>query len=427
MVLNYIFVAFFLIAFVIGLFKLLVLGDVEVFPAMMNSTFDSSKTAFEISLGLTGVLSLWLGIMKIGERGGVVNFIARLLSPIFSKLFPDIPKGHPVTGSIFMNIAANMLGLDNAATPLGLKAMEQMQEINKQKNETLKAQNPSVDVERLNATATNPMIMFLVLNTSGLTLIPVSIMVYRAQMGAAQPTDIFIPILIATFFATLAGIIFTCLYQRINMFNRTILLTLGGMCAAVGAIIWGFSQLDKETMDSVSTTTANILLMTIITGFIVAAVRKKENVYDAFIEGAKEGFQTAVRIIPYLVAILVGIGVFRASGAMDALTNGIAWCVSACGLNADFVAALPTALMKPLSGSGARGMMVDAMTTYGADSFVGRLACIFQGSTDTTFYILAVYFGSVSIRHTRHAVACGLLADLAGIISAIAIAYLFFG
>ena len=427
MVLNYIFVAFFLIAFVIGLFKLVVLGDVEVFPAMMNSTFDSSKTAFEISLGLTGVLSLWLGIMKIGERGGVVNFIARLLSPIFSKLFPDIPKGHPVTGSIFMNIAANMLGLDNAATPLGLKAMEQMQEINKQKNEALKAQNPSVDVERLNATATNPMIMFLVLNTSGLTLIPVSIMVYRAQMGAAQPTDIFIPILIATFFATLAGIIFTCLYQRINMFNRTILLTLGGMCAAVGAIIWGFSQLDKETMDSVSTTTANILLMTIITGFIVAAVRKKENVYDAFIEGAKEGFQTAVRIIPYLVAILVGIGVFRASGAMDALTDGIAWCVSACGLNADFVAALPTALMKPLSGSGARGMMVDAMTTYGADSFVGRLACIFQGSTDTTFYILAVYFGSVSIRHTRHAVACGLLADLAGIISAIAIAYLFFG
>ena len=434
MVLNYIFVAFFLIAFVIALFKLIVLGDVEVFPAMMNSTFDSSKTAFEISLGLTGVLSLWLGIMKIGERGGVVNLIARLLSPVFSKLFPDIPKGHPVTGSIFMNIAANMLGLDNAATPLGLKAMEQMQEINKQNIEKEQAEaerqghplSPSAIAKKLE-TATNPMIMFLVLNTSGLTIIPVSIMVYRAQMGAVQPTDIFIPILIATFFATLAGIIFTCLYQRINMFNRTILLTLGGMCAAVGAIIWGFSQLDKETMDSVSTTTANILLMTIITGFIVAAVRKKENVYDAFIEGAKEGFQTAVRIIPYLVAILVGIGVFRASGAMDALTNGIAWCVSACGFNSDFVAALPTALMKPLSGSGARGMMVDAMTTYGADSFVGRLACIFQGSTDTTFYILAVYFGSVSIRHTRHAVTCGLLADLAGIIAAIAVAYLFFG
>ena len=429
MVLNWIWVGFFIIAFVIALVKLVFLGDFEVFPAMMDSTFSSSKTAFEISLGLTGVLALWLGIMKIGEKGGVVNVLARLLSPVFVKLFPDIPKGHPVTGSIFMNIAANMLGLDNAATPLGLKAMEQLEEV---KNEELRVKKDKGEIsdseyEDLKVTASNPMIMFLVLNTSGLTLIPISIMVYRAQMGAAQPTDIFIPILIATFFATLAGIIFTCLYQRINMFNRTILLTLGGMCAAVGAIIWGFSQLDKETMDSVSTTTANILLMTIITGFIVAAVRKKENVYDAFIEGAKEGFQTAVRIIPYLVAILVGIGVFRASGAMDALTNGIAWCVSACGLNADFVAALPTALMKPLSGSGARGMMVDAMTTYGADSFVGRLACIFQGSTDTTFYILAVYFGSVSIRHTRHAVACGLLADLAGIISAIAIAYLFFG
>ena len=410
MVLNYIFVAFFLVAFVIAVFRLVVMGDTEVFPAMMNSTFDSSKTAFEISLGLTGVLSLWLGIMKIGEKGGVVNVIARLLSPIFTKLFPDIPKGHPATGSIFMNIAANMLGLDNAATPLGLKAMEQMQELNKQKD-----------------TASNPMIMFLVLNTSGLTLIPVSIMVYRAQMGAAQPTDIFIPILLATFFATLAGIIATCLYQRINLFNRTLLLTLGGMCAAVGAIIWGFSQMSKETMDAVSTSAANILLMTIIVGFIVAAVRKKVNVYDAFIEGAKEGFQTAVRIIPYLVAILVGIGVFRASGAMDSLIDGIRWGVMACGADADFVGALPTALMKPLSGSGARGMMVDAMTTYGADSFVGRLSCIFQGSTDTTFYILAVYFGSVGVRNTRHAVTCGLLADLAGIVSAIAVAYLFFG
>ena len=427
MVLNYIFVAFFVIAFVIGLFRIVVMGDAEVFPAMMNSTFDSSKTAFEISLGLTGVLSLWLGVMKIGEKGGVVDYIARLLSPIFTKLFPDIPKGHPVTGSIFMNIAANMLGLDNAATPLGLKAMEQMQELNEKKNEELRIKDSSTDVERLNATATNPMIMFLVLNTSGLTLIPVSIMVYRAQMGAAQPTDIFIPILLATFFATLAGIVFTCLYQRINMFNRTLLLTLGGMCAAVAGIIWGFSQMDKETMDMVSTSTANILLMTIIVGFIAAAVRKKVNVYDAFIEGAKEGFQTAVRIIPYLVAILVGIGVFRASGAMDALIDGIRWGVTACGIDAEWVGALPTALMKPLSGSGARGMMVDAMTTYGADSFIGRLSCIFQGSTDTTFYILAVYFGSVSIRHTRHAVACGLLADLAGIIAAIAIAYLFFG
>lgn len=410
MVLNYIFVAFFLVAFVVAVARMIIMGDMEVFPAMMNSTFDSSKTAFEISLGLTGVLSLWLGIMKIGEKGGVVNVIARLLSPVFSKLFPDIPKGHPVTGSIFMNIAANMLGLDNAATPLGLKAMEQMQELNTKKD-----------------TATNPMIMFLVLNTSGLTLIPVSILVYRAQMGAAQPTDVFIPILLATFFATLAGIIVTCLYQRINLFNRVLMLALGGMSLAVAGIIWGFSQMSKEMMDMVSTSVANILLLTIIVGFIVAGVRKKINVYEAFIEGAKDGFTTAVRIIPYLVAILVGIGVFRASGAMDALTDGIKWCVTVCGVNADFVDALPTALMKPLSGSGARGMMVDAMTTYGADSFVGRLSCIFQGSTDTTFYILAVYFGSVGIRNTRHAVTCGLLADLAGIISAIAICYMFFG
>lgn len=428
MVLNYIFIAFFLIAFAIGMFRLIVLGDVEVFPAMMTSTFDSSKTAFEISLGLTGVLSLWLGIMKIGEKGGVVNVIARLLSPVFTKLFPDIPKGHPVTGSIFMNIAANMLGLDNAATPLGLKAMEQMDEIKNAKltKEREAGTITAEEYEQRKVTASNPMIMFLVLNTSGLTLIPVSIMVYRAQMGAAQPTDVFIPILLATFFATLAGIIFTSIYQKINLFNRTMLLTLGGMCAVVGAIIWGFSQMDKETMDNVSTTSANVLLMTIITGFIVAGVKNKVNVYDAFIEGAKEGFNTAIRIIPYLVAILVGIGVFRASGAMDALIDGIKWGVEVCGMNADFVGALPTALMKPLSGSGARGMMVDAMTTYGADSFVGRLSCIFQGSTDTTFYILAVYFGSVGIKNTRHAVPCGLLADLAGIISAIAIAYLFF-
>ena len=392
---------------------------------MMNSTFESSKTAFEISLGLTGVLSLWLGIMKIGERGGVVNVIARLLTPIFSRLFPDIPKGHPVTGSIFMNIAANMLGLDNAATPLGLKAMEQMQQLNEERVSRL--QVSETEKSTLRSTATNPMIMFLVLNTSGLTIIPVSIMVYRAQLGAAQPTDIFIPILLATFVATLAGIIFTSLYQKINLLNRTILLTLGGLCAAMAAIIWGFSQMDKETMNVVSTSTANILLMTIIVGFIAAGVRKKVNVYEAFIEGAKDGFTTAVRIIPYLVAILVGIAVFRASGAMDALIDGVKWGVELCGMNADFVGALPTALMKPLSGSGARGMMVDAMTTYGADSFVGRLSCIFQGSTDTTFYILAVYFGSVGIRNTRHAVGCGLLADLFGILAAIAVAYFFFG
>ena len=409
MVLNYIWIAFFVIAFIIALVRLVIMGDFDVFPAMMNSTFESSKTAFEISLGLTGVLSLWLGIMKIGEKGGMVNALARLLSPVFCKLFPDIPKGHPVTGSIFMNIAANMLGLDNAATPLGLKAMEQLQQLNTKKD-----------------TATNPMIMFLVLNTSGLTLIPVSIMVYRAQLGAAQPTDIFIPILLATFFSTISGIIITSLYQRINLLNKVMILTVGGMCAVVAAIICGFGQLDKDQMNIVSTTVANILLMTIIVGFILAGVRKKVNVYDAFIEGAKEGFQTAVRIIPYLVAILVGIGVFRASGAMDMMINGIKWCVEACGGNTDFVGALPTALMKPLSGSGARGMMVDAMTTYGADSFVGRLSCIFQGSTDTTFYILAVYFGSVGIRYTKHAVACGLLADLAGVIAAIAICYMFF-
>lgn len=409
MVLNYIWIGFIIIAFVIALVKLIILGDVTVFPALIDSTFASSKTAFEISLGLTGVLSLWLGIMKIGERGGVVNVLARALSPVFTRLFPDIPKGHPVTGAIFMNIAANMLGLDNAATPLGLKAMEQLQTLNPNKE-----------------TATNPMIMFLVLNTSGLTLIPISIMVYRAQLGAAQPTDVFIPILLATFFSTVAGIIITSIYQRINLLNRTMLLTLGGMALVVGAIIWGFGQLDKDLMNIVSTSVANILLMTIIVAFVLAGMKHHINVYDAFVEGAKEGFTTAVRIIPYLVAILVAIGLFRASGAMDMLINGVATLVKALGGNSDFVGALPTALMKPLSGSGARGMMVDAMTTYGADSFVGRLSCIFQGSTDTTFYILAVYFGSVGIRNMRHAVPCGLLADFAGVIAAIGIAYLFF-
>lgn len=409
MVLNYIWIGFIIIAFVIALAKLVFLGDVTVFPALIDSTFASSKTAFEISLGLTGVLSLWLGIMKIGERGGVVNVLARVLSPVFTRLFPDIPKGHPVTGAIFMNIAANMLGLDNAATPLGLKAMEQLQTLNPNKE-----------------TATNPMIMFLVLNTSGLTLIPISIMVYRAQLGAAQPTDVFIPILLATFFSTVAGIIITSIYQRINLLNRTMLLTLGGMALVVGAIIWGFGQLDKDQMNIVSTSVANILLMTIIVAFVLAGMKHRINVYDAFVEGAKEGFTTAVRIIPYLVAILVAIGLFRASGAMDMLIDGVASLVKALGGNSDFVGALPTALMKPLSGSGARGMMVDAMTTYGADSFVGRLSCIFQGSTDTTFYILAVYFGSVGIRNMRHAVPCGLLADFAGVIAAIGIAYLFF-
>lgn len=410
MVLNYIWIAFFLIAFVVAAVRLVFMGDTGVFPAIINSTFDSAKTAFDISLGLTGVLSLWLGIMKIGELGGVINMFSRILSPLFSKLFPDIPKGHPVTGSIFMNLAANMLGLDNAATPLGLKAMEGLQELNTKKD-----------------TASNPMIMFLVLNTSGLTIIPISIMVYRAQLGAAQPTDVFVPILLATFFSTLAGIIAVSVYQKINLLNRTILLFLGGASLFIAGIIYFFTTLSREMIDIYSTTTANVFLFLIIIGFILAGIRKKVNVYDAFVDGAKEGFTTAVRIIPYLVAILVAIGVFRASGSMDYIINGVATLVGWCGIDSEFVAALPTAIMKPLSGSGARGLMVDAMTTYGADSFVGRMACIFQGSTDTTFYILAVYFGSVGISKTRHAVPCGLLADLAGIISAIFICYLFFG
>lgn len=409
MVLNYIWIAFFVLAFIVATIRLVFFGDAEVFPDIINSTFASSKSAFEISLGLTGVLALWMGIMRIGEQGGVIALFSRVLSPLFSKLFPDIPKGHPVTGSIFMNMAANMLGLDNAATPLGLKAMEGLQELNPKKD-----------------TATNPMIMFLVINTSGLTLIPISIMVYRAQLGAAQPTDVFVPILIATFISTLAGIIAVALYQRINLLNRTILLFLGGATLFIVGIIWFFSTLSQDQIDLYSTTFANVFLFVIIIGFIAAGIRKKVNVYDAFIEGAKEGFTTAVRIIPYLVAILVAIGVFRASGCMDYLTQGIASLVEMCGLNSDFVGALPTALMKPLSGSGARGLMVDAMSTYGADSFVGRLACIFQGSTDTTFYILAVYFGSVGVAKTRHAVPCGLLADLAGILAAIFVCYLFF-
>ncbi|SDL40960.1 Spore maturation protein SpmA [Segatella bryantii] len=408
MVLNYIWIAFFVIAFIFAIIGLL-MGDTTIFQKIVDSTFDSSKNAFEISLGLTGVLALWLGIMKIGEKAGVVNVLARILSPVFSKLFPDIPKNHPVMGSIFMNIASNMLGLDNAATPTGLKAMSQMQELNNQKD-----------------TATNPMIMFLVLNTSGLTIIPTTILAFRASYGAATPTDVFIPILLATAVATIAGIIITALWQKINILQPVLLATLGSIIAFVGIIIWAFGQMDKDTMGQVTSLASNLILLGIILSFILAGVWKKINVYDAFIEGAKEGFTTAVKIIPYLVAILVGIGVFRASGAMDMLINSIAWCIEQCGLNTDFVGALPTAFMKPLSGSGARGLMLEAMKNYGPDSFIGRLSCIFQGSTDTTFYILAVYFGSVNIKYTRHAVACGLLADLAGVIAAIFIAYLFF-
>ncbi|MBQ5730454.1 MAG: hypothetical protein IIV57_02420 [Bacteroidaceae bacterium] len=410
MVLNYIWIAFFIAAFVIALCRLLFMGDTEVFPAIVNSTFETSKTAFEISLGLTGVLSLWMGLMKIGEQGGLVNALARWLSPIFNRIFPDIPKGHPVTGTMFMNISANMLGLDNAATPMGLKAMQELQQLNTKKD-----------------TATNPMIMFLVLNTSGLTLIPMSVLLYRAQLGAAQPTDVFIPILLATTVSTIVGLLVTSIYQRINLFNRTMMLFLFGVALFLAAGTWGVASLSRVQVELFSTTLANVLLFTIIVLFIVSGMLRKVNVYEAFIEGAKEGFATAVRIIPYLVAILVAVGVFRASGGMDVLIGAVAWCVEACGGNSDFVGALPTALMKPLSGSGARGMMIDAMTTYGVDSFAGRLACLFQGATDTTFYIIAVYFGSVGIRKTRHAITCGLIADAAGIIAAIVIGYLFFG
>lgn len=409
MVLNYIWIGFFAIAFLIAVVQL-IMGNTDVFPAIMNSTFDSARTAFDISLGLTGVLSLWMGIMKIGERGGIIDRLARWLSPLMMRLFPEIPAGHPVFGHIFMNFGANMLGLDNAATPLGLKAMEGLQELNERKD-----------------TATNAMIMFLVLNTSGLCLIPVGVMVYRAQMGAAQPTDVFIPILIATTITTLAGMVITSLYQRINLFHRVILGTVLGLCLLVSAVIWVGTQVDRDTMNLWSTTVANVMLFTIIMAFILAGIRRKVNVYEAFVEGAKDGFTTAVRIIPYLVAMLVAIGVFRASGAMDFIIGGIGRSVEACGGNSDYVAALPTAIMRPLSGSGARGLMVDAMQTYGPDSFIGRLSCIFQGSTDTTFYILAVYFGSVGVRRTRYAATAGLLTDVCGVIAALVVGYIFFG
>ncbi len=408
MVLNYIWIFFFLIAFVFALFAWAT-GDTMIFQKIVDSTFDSSKTAFETSLGLTGVLALWLGIMKIGEKAGAVNVLARMLSPVFTRLFPDIPKNHPVMGSIFMNIASNMLGLDNAATPTGLKAMAQMQELNPKKD-----------------TATNPMIMFLVLNTSGLTIIPTTILAFRASYGAAQPTDVFIPILLATTVATLTGMIITALWQRINLFQPVLLAVLVGLCAFVAVVVWGFGQMDQATMAKVTGLVGPLILLAIIVAFILGGFIRKINVYDAFIEGAKEGFQTAVRIIPYLVAILVAVGVFRASGAMDVVIRGISRLFEMMGLDTGFVGALPTAFMKPLSGSGARGLMLEAMKSYGADSFVGRLSCIFQGSTDTTFYILAVYFGSVGVKYTRHAVACGLLADLAGVIAAIFIAYIFF-
>lgn len=410
MVLNYIWIAFLVIAFVSALIQLLFFGNPQTFSDVVNSTFDSAKSGFEISLGLTGVLSLWLGIMKIGEKGGVINFFSRLVAPFFSRIFPQVPRNHPAMGSMFMNISANMLGLDNAATPMGLKAMRELQEINPEKEK-----------------ASDPMIMFLVLNTSGLTLIPISVMVYRAQLGAINPADVFLPILLATFFSSLVGLISVAIYQKINLFNKVVMGTLGGMTAFIIGVIYLMSQLSREQIALYSNFSAAFILLSIIISFVLIAAIKKINVYEGFIEGAKEGFQVAIGIIPYLIAILVAIGMFRASGAMNIMVDGIAWAVSAVGINSDFVGALPTAIMKPLSGSGARGMMIDAMTTHGADSFVGRLSSVIQGSTDTTFYVLAVYFGSVGIRNSRYAVVCGLLADFAGIVAAILLAYLFFG
>ncbi len=409
MVLNYIWIGFFFIAFIIAFVRLIFWGDTDIFPAIMKNVFEMAETGFTLSLGLTGVLSLWLGFMKIGEKAGVIRAFARVLNPLFKRLFPDIPQDHPAIGSIVMNISANMLGLDNAATPMGLKAMKEMQELNKNKD-----------------TASNAQILFLVLNTSGLTLIPISIMVYRAQMGAADPSDIFIPILLATFFSTIVGLIVVALFQKIKLFDKVVMLYLGGLTAIIASIILIFRYLPEEQAQVVSQVTSNLILFVIIISFILTGFLKKINVYEAFVEGAKEGFKIAIKIIPFLIAILIAIGAFRTSGAMDYIISAIKHFLLMINVNADFVEALPTALMKPLSGSGARGMMVDAMNTYGADSFVGRVASTIQGSTDTTFYILAVYFGSVGIKNTRYAVTAGLLADLAGIVAAIFIAYLFF-
>jgi len=409
MVLNYIWIGLILIAVLFGIVQMLFFGQPEIINDILQSTFSSAKTGFEISLGMTGVLALWMGIMKIGEKGGVVNKMSHVVTPFFSRLFPDVPKGHPAFGSMFMNISATMLGIDNAATPMGLKAMKELQDLNTEKSK-----------------ASNPMIMFMVLVTSGLTLVPVSIMVYRAQMGAANPADVFLPILLATFFAAIAGIISVGIAQKIRLWDPVILGTLGGMCVFVGLVIWAAMALPQDLFARWSSVIASLLLLGVIVWFIVQALVAKINVYDAFIEGAKEGFTTAVGIIPYLIAMLVAVGMFRASGAMELLVRGLGWIFALIGLNTDFVPALPTALMRPLSGSGARGLMIDAMSQYGADSFVGRLVSIVQGSTDTTFYILAVYFGSVNIKDTRYAVVCGLIADLFGIIASILLAYLFF-
>lgn len=410
MVLNYIWIAFFIIAFVAALIKLIFGGDTGIFTEIMNSTFDTAKLGFEISLGLTGVLSLWMGIMKIGERGGMIELFSRAAAPLFTKLFPDVPKGNPASASMLMNISANMLGLDNAATPFGLKAMEQLQTLNRNKND-----------------ASNPMIMFLVMNASGLTLIPVTVMVYRAQMNAANPSDIFIPIMIATFVATLVGVLAVCVKQGISIFNKAIVAFFGTLSAIIIATVWLFQSMSQEQVSTVSSLAANIILFTIIILFITKGIRRKINVFDAFIDGAKDGFTIAVKIIPYLIALLVGIGVFRASGAMDFLMEGLKALVHPLGVDTRWVDGMPTALMKPLSGSGARGMMIDTMQNFGADSFAGRLSSVLQGATDTTFYIVAVYYGAVNIKNSRYTVPYALLADLAGIVAAIFVSYLFFG
>lgn len=409
MALNYIWMAFFFVAFLVALGKTIFYGDLTIWGSIMCASFSSAATAFEISLGLTGILALWLGLMKIGERAGVIQFFGRLISPLFSRLFPGIPKGHPAMGSIFMNVSANMLGLDNAATPLGLKAMQEMQSLNEKKD-----------------TATDAMLMFLILNASGLCFIPIGIMMYRAQAGAENPTDVFLPILLATFIATFVGIVAMCLKQGISLKDKVLIAWLGGLALIVGGIVWFFSSLPKEKVEEYSSFVANVLLFSVIVMFLAAGLRKRINVYDSFIEGAKEGFKTAVMIIPYLVAILVAIGMFRASGAMDVITGCMESCFNFIGVDADWVAALPTALMKPLSGSGSRGMMVDLMSTYGADAFVSRVSAAIQGSTDTTFYILAVYFGSVGVVKTRYAVPYALLADVVGSVAGIVAAYIFF-
>ncbi len=408
MALNRIWIGFFLIAFVFALFQVFN-SDVEVFSRITNSTFESAKTGFEISLYLTGAMALWLGIMKIGEQAGAIEVLAKLVSPLFKHLFPEVPKNHGAVGAMLMNFSANMLGLDNAATPLGLKAMEELQSLNK-------------NLE----TASDAQIMFLVLNTSGLTIIPVSVMVYRAQAGALNPAEIFVPILIATFFATLAGILAVGIKQKLNLLHPVVIAYLGGLTAFISLITWYFSTLPQEKISTYSSVASNFILFGVMVGFIAWAAFKKVNVYETFIEGAKEGFSIAVKVIPYLVAMLVAIGVFRASGAMEMLISGVSWFISLFGFDTQFVKALPVAIMKPLSGSGARGLMIDAFTTYGVDSFVGKVAATLQGSTDTTFYVLAVYFGSVNIKNTRYAVSCGLIADGVGIIAAILLSYLFF-